>query len=162
MVQPGRRQFLRGIGTFAALIGGVSVADLVRPRGASALCAGPKEGGRWWNKNTSGDPISVEVTLDDCGDQVLNGEQTSTKYGVTVFVKRSDGSLYKRPKAKAAYRKSNGTQWLYARVPTGGYVDNMWLRTYNVDGQTQLRVFIRHESLDSKPSSTSDYWFTKR
>lgn len=29
------------------------------------------------------------------------------------------------------------------------------------DGKSQLRVLIRHQSLDSKPSSQSEYWFIK-
>ena len=145
-----------------AVIAGLAVVSLALPDRVGALCAGPKEGGRWWNKNPAGDPISLEVTLDSCGDQVLNGEQTQTRYGLKVFVKQSNGSLYQRPKVAATYRTSIGKQWLYAKVPTGGYLDHLWLRTDTVNGQTQLYAYIKHESLDSKPSAESKFWFVRR
>ena len=157
-----QRRSLRSVVMVAAVFAGLSAVSLALPNRASSLCAGPAEGGRWWNKNPAGDPISVEVTLDQCGDQVLNGQQTSTTYGLKVFVKQSNGNLYQRPKVKATYRTSDGKRWLYAKVPTGGYVDHVWLRTYPVNGQTQLYVYVKHESLDSKPSAESKLWFARR
>jgi hypothetical protein len=149
--------------TFRIVVLCVGVAvGLAVPVAAKALCAGPEEGGRWWNKDASGDPISIEVRLDDCGDQVLNGQQTKTRYSLRVFVKQSSGQLYQRPKVDASYRVSKGIRWLYARVPTGGYVDNMWLRTQVLNGRKQLQVFILHESLDSKPNAKSNFWFVQR
>lgn len=156
-------QRLRTVGMVAAVIMALSAADFVLPDSAAASCAGPKEGGRWWNKDQAGDPISVEVTLDECGDQVLNGQATETRYGLKVFVKRSDGTLYQRPKVTATYRTSDdGKRWLYAKVPTGGYVDHLWLRTYLVNGHSQLYLYIYHESLDSKPSAKSKLWFSRK
>jgi len=154
---------LRTAGVVTAVIVGLSAVSFVIPDPAAALCAGPKEGGRWWNTNPAGDPISVEVTLDDCGDQVLNGQQTETKYGLKVFVKQSDGKLFQRSKVRATYRTSkDGKRWLYAEVPTGGYLDHLWLRTSLVNGQTQLYAYIKHESLDSKPSAESKLWFSRQ
>lgn len=130
---------------------------------ATAMCVSPKEGGRWWNTDPKGDPISLEVTLDECGDQVLNGVKTETSYGVKVFVKQSNGNLYQRPKAKAKFKKSrDGKTWLGASVPTGGYVDHIWLRRNDVNGQERLYVYIKHESLDNKPSAESRYWFSRQ
>jgi hypothetical protein len=137
-------------------LGVVSLSERVQ-----ASCAGPQEGGRWWNKNALGEPISLEVSLDQCGDQVLNGVQTDTTYGLRAFVKQSSGALYQRPKVKAIYRTSNGKRWLYAKVPTGGYVDHVWMRPSNENGQSQLYVYIKHESLDSKPSAESKHWFVR-
>lgn len=150
---------LLAAGVRAAIIGGFW---LLCPGLASALCASPDEGGRWWNVNPAGDPISVEVTLDSCGDQVLNGQQTETRYGVKVFVKQSNGNLYQRPKVSATYRTSNGNQWLFAKVPTGGYVDHVWLRTEVRNGEKRLYAYIKHESLDSKPSAESKLWFARQ
>jgi hypothetical protein len=158
----GQRRRLHSIVLVAAVLAGLSAANLALPDPALALCAAPAEGGRWWNKNPAGDPISVEVTLDQCGDQVLNGQQTPTTYGLKVFVKQSNGNLYQRPKVKATYRMSNGKRWLYAKVPTGGYVDHVWLRTQLVGGQTQMYMYVKHESLDSKPSAESKMWFARR
>jgi hypothetical protein len=149
----------RAVGALALVVVGVGVVSITENLQAS--CVGPQEGGRWWNKNAAGDPISLEVSLDQCGDQVLNGVQTETSYGMKVFVKQSNGNLYQRPKVRAIYRNSNGKRWLYAKVPTGGYVDHVWLRPSNENGQSQLYVYIKHESLDSKPSAESKHWFVR-
>jgi hypothetical protein len=149
----------RAIGAFAFVVAGVGAVTYTEHIQAS--CVGPQEGGRWWNKNAMGDPISVEVSLDQCGDQVLNGQQTETTYGLKVFVRQSSGALYQRPKVRAIYRSSNGKRWLYAKVPTGGYMDHVWLRPSNENGQSQLYVYIKHESLDSKPDAESRHWFVR-
>jgi hypothetical protein len=150
----------RAVGALALVVVGFSVVSITE--NIQASCAGPQEGGRWWNKNAAGDPISLEVSLDQCGDQVLNGQQTATTYGMKVFVKQSNGNLYQRPKVRAIYRNSNGKRWLYAKVPTGGYVDHIWVRPSNQNGQSQLYVYIKHESLDSKPSAESKHWFARQ
>jgi hypothetical protein len=150
----------RMAGAVTLALAGFTLVSLVEPESIRASCAGPQEGGRWWNKNASGDPISLEVALVNCGDQVLNGQQTPTTYGVTVFVKQSSGNLYQRPRALAVYRTSNRNRWLYAKVPTGGYVDHIWLRPAT-DHPDELFVYIKHESLDSKPSAESKLYFVR-
>ena len=77
-----------------------------------------------------------------------------------VWVQQSNGNLYGRPSVAAGYRAWKGAQWLVGRVPTGGYVDNVWARTEDKDGKRMLHVLIKHESLDSKPSATSEHWFS--
>jgi hypothetical protein len=149
----------RAIETLTLVVLGIGAVTYTEDIQAS--CAGPQEGGRWWNKNAVGEPISLEVSLDQCGDQVLNGQQTGTAYGLKVFVRQSNGNLYQRPKVRAVYRNSNGKRWLYAKVPTGGYVDHVWLRTSNENGQSQLYAYIKHESLDSKPDAESKFWFVR-
>jgi hypothetical protein len=137
--------------------------SLINP--AAALCAAPDEGGKWWNTNSAVDPISVEVVLVNCGDMVLNGQETETHYGLKVFTKQSNGTLYQRPEVKAKYVKHNGRLWMYAEVPTGGYLDQMWLRTEVLnkkDNQKRLYVYINHQSLDNKPSSVSKLWFLRQ
>jgi len=61
----------------------------------------------------------------------------------------------------AVWRQSKGKEWLQGNVSTGGYQDQMWLRVEQHDGKSELYVFIRHQSLDSKPSAHSEYWFVK-
>lgn len=99
--------------------------------------------------------------MTDCGDQVLNGVQTKTRYAVKVSVKQSSGALYQRPQVEGQYRTSKGKGWIFVKVPTGGYVDNMWMRAETVSGKTQLYVYILHKSLDRKPDATSQLWFSK-
>ena len=129
---------------------------------ALALCAAPQEAGTWINTNRSENPYSIEIKLIDCGDQVLNGVQRKTRYGITVSVKQSSGALYHRPQVEAQYRAAGGKQWLVAKVPTGGYVDSIWMRTISKDGKQRLYTHIRHKSLDSKPDATSKFWFIKK
>ena len=129
-----------------------------------AQCAGVSEEGRWRNLEANGDPLFIDVKMTGgCGDEVLNGEQsgTSTRYSIRVWVKQSTGKLYGRPAVRAAYKTWNGKSWLRGDVYTGGYQDQMWLHVEPHDGKSQLRVLIRHQSLDSKPSSQTNYWFVK-
>lgn len=151
---------VRGIAmgaVIAVLVGGFASV-------ANAQCAGPKEGGKWWNASPKGDPISLEVSLDSCSDQVLNGQPSGgpVTYGVKAFVLQSSGNLYQRPKVKATYQKLDGRTWLFASVPTGGYVDRIWMRRDDAGGQERLYVYIKHESLDSKPSAESRYTYTRQ
>jgi len=126
---------------------------------AGALCAGAPELGRWRNVAPAVDPAVLDLRMDSCGDQVLNGEETETRYSLRAWVLQSSGKLYGRPSAQAHWRQWKGQRWLVARVPTGGYVDNIWATAAQRDGQQMLHVLIKHESLDSKPSSTSEHWF---
>lgn len=150
---------LRRLGLIVA-----TAAILTLPQFASAQCAGIREEGRWHNLDQKGEPSFIDVKmLGGCGDQVLNGEQTGSapRYTMRVWVRQSTGKFYGRPTVKAAYRAWKGQKWLRGDVPTGGYVDQMWLHVEERNGQSQLHVFIRHQSLDSKPSAQSEYWFVK-
>jgi len=134
------------------------------PQIGSTQCVGIKEEGRWRNLANNDDPAFIDVKmLGGCGDQVLNGESTgsSTRYTLRVWVRQSSGQFFGRPSVKAAYRSWNGKRWLQGNVPTGGYVDQMWLHAEDRDGRPQLHVVIKHQSLDSKPSSQSEYWCVK-
>lgn len=53
---------------------------------------------------------------------------------------------------------------MYAEVPTGGYIDKIWLRIdlNKKSKQKELFVHIESESLDSKPGAISEFWFTKQ
>lgn len=139
--------------------GAIALPALLLPATSQALCAAPAELGRWRNVAAGGEPLVIDLHMVDCGDQVLNGTQTDTRYKMRVWVQQSSGSLYGRPSVKASYRAWKGAQWLVGRVPTGGYVDNVWARSDSRDGQRMLHVLIKHESLDRKPSSTSEHWF---
>jgi hypothetical protein len=35
------------------------------------------------------------------------------------------------------------------------------MRVVQRDGQANLHVLIKHQSLDSKPSASSEYWFSR-
>src|SRR5262249_58686720 len=78
-----------------------------------------------------------------------------------VWVKQPTGQCDGRPAVKGFYRTWKGQRWLRGNVPTGGYEDQMWLHAEQRDGRSEMHVFIRHQSLDSKPSSQSEYWFVK-
>ena len=134
---------------------------LTLPAGSWAMCASPKENGRWHNVDPKIDLAYIDVKMIDCGDQVLNGEQTQTRYTMRAWVRQSSGKFYGRPSVAANYRAWKGQQWLYGRIPTGGYQDHMWLHAEEKDGQPHLHVRIKHESLDSKPSASSDFWFKR-
>lgn len=134
-------------------------AAVMCPHVADALCSSPPEGGRWRNVDAKGDPAVIDVKMTQCGDQVLNGVQTETAYSLRVWVLQSSGKYYGRPSVSAAHKTWKNQSWMVGRVPTGGYVDNVWMQTVTTDGQRRLHVLIKHESLDSKPSSTSEHWF---
>jgi hypothetical protein len=137
---------------------------LTFPRVALTQCLGISEEGRWRNLDNNGEPSYIDVKMvGGCGDQVLNGEQTGTSihYTMRVWVKQSTGKFYGRPTVNAVYRPWKGNQWLQGNVPTGGYQDQMWLHVEQRDRRSQLHVLIKHKSLDSKPSSQSEYWFVK-
>lgn len=126
---------------------------------AQALCAAPPELGRWRNIASDGSPAVLDLRMDDCGDQVLNGVQTQTRYSMRAWVRQDTGKYFGRPPVKAGVRRWKNQDWFVGRVPTGGYVDNIWARVEQKDGKRMLRVLIKHESLDSKPSATSEHWF---
>lgn len=142
--------------TFAKLVG-MSAALAAAP--AWPICASPNEMGRWRNMAEGGDPAVLDLKMTECGDQVLNGEQTETRYKMRVWVRQSGGNYYGRPSVRANVRTWKGQKWFVGRVPTGGYVDNVWARVERQGGERRLHVLIRHESLDSKPSASSEHWF---
>jgi hypothetical protein len=139
-------------------------AVLNLPQVALTQCAGVREEGRWRNLDNKGEPSYIDVKmLGGCDDQVLNGEQTgsSLHYTMRVWVRQSTGKFYGRPPVNAVYRPWKGLRWLQGNVSTGGYQDQMWVHVEDRDGRSQLHVFIKHQSLDSKPSAQSEYWFVK-
>ena len=137
--------------------------DLTFLRVATPQCEAPSEVGRWRNLDGKGEPAYIDIKMVGCGDQVLNGEQTSTSisYTLRVWVKQPTGKFYGRPTVKATYRAWKNQQWLFGRVPTGGYEDQLWMRVVQRGGQANLHVLIRHQSLDIKPSASSEYWFSR-
>ena len=141
-------------------VGSMCTASFAVATGSvSALCAAPPELGRWRNLAAKGDPAVLDLRMDACGDQVLNGVQTETRYSMRAWVLQSSGQFYGRPSVRAFVRQWKGHEWVVGRVPTGGYVDNIWARTDQRDGRRVLRVLILHESLDRKPSATTEHWF---
>ena len=143
----------------------VAVAvSLAIPQIALSQCAGISEEGRWRNLDDKGDPAYIDVKmLGGCGDQVLNGVHTgsSPHYTIRVWVRQSTGKFYGRPAVNAVYKPWRGHRWLQGNVSTGGYQDQMWLLVEQRNGQSQLHVVIKHQSLDSKPSAQSEYWYVK-
>jgi hypothetical protein len=134
----------------------VLALGLILEQNARAICAAPAEEGRWRNLTNTGEPSLIDVRMLGCNDQ---GENGRIRYTMRAWVRQSSGQFYGRPTVDAEYRTWNAKRWMYGRIPTGGYVDHMWLRTENRDGQRQLHVLIKHESLDRKPSATSEFWF---
>ena len=134
----------------------LAIPSLLVPRQSLAQCVRTAEEGRWRNLTGDGSPVLIDLRRVNCPDQ---GEEAEMHYKMRVWVRQSPGKLYGRPSVKAQYRSSEGARWLFGRVPTGGYVDNIWVRARKKDGRDALYVFIKHESLDSKPSATSKHWF---
>jgi hypothetical protein len=125
---------------------------------ASAQCSSP-DVGRWVSVKPGGDPEQIDIYFAECGDTA--GSQT--RMGVKVFVRQSSGGLYQRPPVSAVYVVDKGTRWLLAKIPTGGYVDKMWMRVVRGrENQQFLKVAIKHESLDSKPSVSEWAEYRKR
>jgi hypothetical protein len=123
---------------------------------ALAQCSSP-DAGRWINTKPGGDPEQLEVYFAQCGGDTDGPSQL----GLKAFVRQSSGNLHQRRPVEAHYVTDKGVRWLFAKVPTGGYVDNIWMRRVRVNGQVTLKVFIRHESLDSKPSAEDWYYYRK-
>jgi len=129
----------------------VSVAALFASAAqpAWAVCSDPLA--RMWENvkgpmNSDAQPGRIDVRFTACGD---TGGPTAL--GVRQWVYSSSG-WYGRPTVEArTARDRRGRTWLRADVPTGGYVDQMWLRRNG----NNMRVWIYHKSLDSKPSAES-------
>jgi hypothetical protein len=123
---------------------------------ALAQCSSP-DAGRW--AKVGEDPEQIEIYFAECGDTA----EGRTRMGVKVFVRQSSGGLYQRPPVAAVYVVDKGTRWLFAKVATGGYVDKMWMRVVRGRGnQEVLKVGIKHESLDAKPSVSEWAEYHKR
>src|SRR5262249_26985260 len=142
---PARRQLMivvsaqcRRVLQLLAIVAIVTIAQ-----SALTQCAGPKEEGRWRNLDNNGEPSFIDIRMTGgCGDQVLNGVQTGSQPGYTlrVWVRQSSGQYFGRPSVKAAYRLWKNQKWLQGNVYTGGYQDQMWVRTEERDGRSQLHV----------------------
>jgi hypothetical protein len=145
------------MGARAAIVGAVAILIAVTfSRPVLAQCSSP-ETGRWINTAQGGDPEQIEIYFAQCGDTA----GSVTRMGVKVFVRQSSGGLYQRPPVHLSTVTDKNIDWLFAKVPTGGYVDKMWMRRIRRNNQVFLKVFIRHESLDSKPSATSWHEYRK-
>ena len=136
---------------------GILLASLLFVAPALAQCSSP-DVGRWINTKAGGDPEQIEIYFAECGDTA----GSTTRIGVKVFVRQSTGGLYQRPAVKASTVVDKNIRYLFAKVPTGGYVDKMWMRRIRRNNQEFLKVQIKHESLDSKPSATSSFEYRRK
>jgi hypothetical protein len=93
---------------------------------AAAQCSSPYVG-RWFAQSAGGDPEQIEVYFAACGD--TGGP---TRIGVKVFVRQSSGALYQRAPVNGSHVVDKGRNYLCAKVPTGGYVDKMWMNRTRV------------------------------
>jgi hypothetical protein len=120
-----------------------------------AQCSDPLIG-KWTDRGGPGrEPASFDIYFTGCGDT----PSESTSYGVRVWAWRSDGTWYGRPPVRGEYRQAtDGQTWFRADVPTGGYLEQLFIRQVG----PRLRVFIRWKSLDSKPDATEKRTFSKR
>jgi hypothetical protein len=137
-----RRDVLLGAGC-ASVLGVVDTAH--------GLCGGSPELGRWRITLPNVNPELLDLRMTNC--------EEDARYRLRAWVRQSDGKWYGRPSVKATWEQWNGKRWFVGRVPTGGYVDEIWARAVQRDGKRMLHVYINHESLDSKPSSTDEYWY---
>jgi hypothetical protein len=144
-------------GRFSLIFVGSIVAALAFSSSAQALCSSPLAG-RWGPNSqavANSDPGFIDINFMSCGD---TNTQPNTAFGTRVWVQQSTGKWFGRPRVKANFVNSQGHQWLLAKVPTGGYVDQMFMRVEN----GELVVFIRHKSLDSKPDASDWYRYAKK
>lgn len=142
----------------------VVTTSLLCPRPSLAQCTGIQEEGRWRNLDEKGEPTYIDINMSGgCGDESNNGSVSGSapRYSVRVWVRQDTGKFFGRPTVNGFYRPWKGKQWLRGNVTTGGYQDQMWMVVDQHEGKSQLHVMIRHQSLDIKPSSQSDYWFVK-
>jgi len=79
-----------------SLLIALSAPAVAWPLAAQALCASPPEAGRWRNIDPKGEHAVIDLRMADCGDQVLNGQQTESSYRLRVWVLQSSGKLYGR------------------------------------------------------------------
>jgi hypothetical protein len=138
---------------FATAIFGTIMIALAFSNDARAQCSSPVVGR--WGPNTqaeaASDPGVIDISFTSCGD---TNTQPNTSLGVKAWVLQSSGQWFGRPSVRGNFVNSQGKQWLLAKVPVGGYVDNMFMRNVNGD----LQVFILHKSLDVKPDAS--VWYT--
>ena len=150
-------RFLLSAGRFSLIFVGLIAAALALSGSAEALCSSQLAGR--WGPNTlavaNSDPGFIDINFISCGD---TNTQPNTSFGTRVWVQQSTGKWFGRPRVKAGFVNSQGHQWLLAKVPTGGYVDQMFMRVEN----GELVVFIRHKSLDSKPDASVWYRYVKK
>jgi hypothetical protein len=136
-----------------AVLGLLAFFSFAQP--AQAVCSSPLVGG-WRNTAMKTGPGFMRIRFSSCGD--TSGAVTS--FAVQPYVLQSTGKWFQRPTVKGRMvRDKQGQSWLRADVPTGGYVDEMWIRN---NGNDALRVFIKHRSLDIKPHAQSWHDFTRR
>lgn len=122
---------------------------------AQAVCSSPLVGG-WRNATMETGPGFMRIRFSSCGDTA--GEET--RFAVQPYVLQSTGKWFQRPTVKGRMvRDQKGQSWLRADVPTGGYVDEIWIRN---NGKDALRVFILHRSLDKKPDAKSWHDFARK
>lgn len=139
------------------VIVGAVLATFILSGPARAQCSSA-DVARWVNLKPGGDPEQIEIYFAECGDTA----GSVTRLGVKVFVRQSSGGLYQRPPVSARYITDKGTRWLLAKVSTGGYVDEIFMRRVRRTDQEVLKVGVRHKSLDSKPSSVDWYEYRRR
>ena len=136
-----------------AILGTVAFLSFTQP--AHAVCSSPLVGG-WRNTTMVTGPGFMRIRFSSCGDT----SGAVTRFAVKPYVLQSSGNWFQRPTVQGRMvRDKNGQTWLRADVPTGGYVDEMWIRN---NGNDALRVFIKHRSLDIKPHAQSWHDFTRK
>src|SRR5205085_5615334 len=150
-------RFLLSAGRFSLIFVGVIAAVLAFSGSAEALCSSQLAGR--WGPNAiavaNSDPGFIDINFISCGD---TNTQPNTSFGTRVWVQQSTGKWFGRPRVKAGFVNSQGHQWLLAKVPVGGYLDQMFMRVENGD----MVVFIRHKSLDSTPDASVWYRYVKK
>lgn len=132
------------------------LVSLLLPEFAHAVCSHSVIGG-WQKTGGESGPDFLRIRFSSCGDT----PDTITTIAVEPWVWRSDRTWFERPTVQGDFvQDQTGRSWLRADVPTGGYVDEMWIR--NDGGNDALQVYIRHRSLSQNPDAESWNDFIRR
>src|SRR5262249_42489567 len=128
---------------------------------ANAQCLKQREEGEWTNVYRSANTYTLTIRMIECGDQILNGQQTETRYKLEVRYLNKDWTLSPPQSASASYRTESSGRWLYGEIYLGGYVDEMWMRVVPQSDGEQMEVQVHNRSLSMLPSGDSAYTFQK-
>jgi hypothetical protein len=82
-----------------------------------------------------------------------NTPQTTTRMAVKVFVRQSSGGLFQPPPVTVAPVLQPNVHWC-SRSCRGEATSIIWMQRVRQNDRDFLKVFIRHEAPDSKPSGS--------
>jgi hypothetical protein len=162
-----RRHFIRYVALAVLLaIGSVGAAvatTSLAASPASALCATPREQGVWRNIDPNTTAITrTDVSLRDCGDQVLCDTDGNCTGGQTTFNLHLWGRCHPTDcdwGTTIGYPQYDG--WIAGTYNFGFKISHVWVRAYDYWGLTYLRVWVYNDFTDGRADYVTDEWFLR-